>query len=459
LSARYSKYLPIISFSGDFILLNLIFIAGFCIITGTKVCMQPAFFPLYIYLNFIWLALIIVFKSKEYSYPISKKSLVVANSKGIVFFFFLFLIFFQIQSLNYLPRNYIGIIFPLFFALLLVWKLGLYYAFVIYRRMGYNYKNVIIVGITKNSQALRDYFLRDSLNGYRFQGFIDHQKSKRRSVIGNWDELKDIIENKQIDEIYIGWSALPKEAKPKITAAIRHFPLKVRIVPDFGEFSYKSAELVNYDLIPVIQIHQGPLGYWYNRWIKRVFDVTFSVVMILFFLSWISAVLWVLSLLGSREGVFFLQKRTGIDGRIFKCIKFRTMRHNVEADSQQATRYDKRITPVGRFLRKTSIDELPQFVNVLLGQMSVAGPRPHMLKHTSQYRKVIGSFMLRHTVKPGITGLAQVRGYRGEVRRLSDIRQRVALDVNYIENWSFLLDLKIILITINNLFKGDKKAF
>lgn len=421
--------------------------------------MQPAFFPLYLYLNFIWLVLIIVFKAKEYSYPISKKNLVFANIKATVFFFFLYLIFFQVQRLNYFPVAYLGIIFPLFFALLLAWKLGLYYAFVIYRRMGYNYKNVIIVGITKNSVALREYFLRDSLNGYRFQGFIDQQKSKRRSVIGTWDELKDIIENKHIDEIYIGWSALPKEVKPKITAAIRQFPLKVRIVPDFGEFTYKSAELINYDLVPVIQIHQGPLEYWYNRWIKRVFDMVFSVVMILFFLSWISALLWVLSLLGSREGVFFLQKRTGIDGRIFSCIKFRTMRKNQEADSVQATRNDKRVTPVGHFLRKTSIDELPQFINVLLGQMSVVGPRPHMLKHTGQYRKVVGSFMLRHTVKPGITGLAQVRGYRGEVRRLSDIRQRVLLDVNYLESWSFPLDLKIIFLTFQQLLKGSSKAY
>ncbi len=126
---------------------------------------------------------------------------------------------------------------------------------------------------------------------------------------------------------------------------------------------------------------------------------------------------------------------------------------------RQATRRDKRITPVGRFLRKTSLDELPQFINVLLGQMSVVGPRPHMLRHTSQYRKLVRQFMLRHTIKPGITGLAQVRGFRGEIRRISDIKQRIFHDVDYIEKWSFGLDMKIILLTFLSLIKGDKKAY
>jgi putative colanic acid biosysnthesis UDP-glucose lipid carrier transferase len=421
--------------------------------------MQPVFFLFYFYLNFVWLILIIVFKSHEYNYPISKKKLFYANIKATVFYFFLFLLYFQLQSLNYFPRQYIGIIFPLFFVLLMAWKIGLYYAFVFYRRMGYNYKNVIIVGITGNSIALRDYFIRDSLNGYRFLGFIDTQKSKRRSVIGTWDELKEIIETKNIDEIYIGWDALPKEIVSKVSSTILQFPVKVRIVPDFGEFSYKSAELVNYDLTPVIQIHQGPLSYWYNRHIKRGFDFIFSLIVLILLFSWITLILWILSVTISRDRLFFVQKRTGIDGKIFKCIKFRTMRKNQDSDIIQATKDDERVTAVGRFLRHTSLDELPQFINVLLGQMSVVGPRPHMLKHTSQYRKIIGRFMLRHTVKPGITGMAQVRGYRGEVKKLSDIKRRVAIDVNYIENWNFLLDMKIIFITIRNLFKGEKNAY
>lgn len=135
------------------------------------------------------------------------------------------------------------------------------------------------------------------------------------------------------------------------------------------------------------------------------------------------------------------------------------MKKNPDADKVQAIRQDLRITPVGKFLRKTSLDELPQFINVLLGQMSVVGPRPHMLRHTSQYRKMVKRFMIRHTIKPGITGLAQVRGYRGEVKRISDIKKRISFDVNYLETWNFILDMKIILLTFKNLIKGDKKAY
>jgi putative colanic acid biosysnthesis UDP-glucose lipid carrier transferase len=169
--------------------------------------------------------------------------------------------------------------------------------------------------------------------------------------------------------------------------------------------------------------------------------------------------LWIASVLGSREGVFFRQQRTAADGHEFLCLKYRSMRNNHEADQQQATRDDKRITPIGRFIRKTSLDEIPQFINVLKGEMSVVGPRPHMLKHTEEYRRLIKRFMLRHTVKPGLTGLAQVNGYRGEITSLHDIEKRVEYDVKYIENWSFNLDLRILLRTFWVLFKGQEKAY
>ncbi len=168
--------------------------------------------------------------------------------------------------------------------------------------------------------------------------------------------------------------------------------------------------------------------------------------------------LYLISLTGGTK-LLFRQKRTGIDGKVFLCLKFRTMYPNCDADCQQAVKNDHRVTPVGRFLRKTSLDELPQFFNVLAGQMSVVGPRPHMLKHTAEYAQMVKRFMLRHTVKPGITGLAQVRGYRGEIHEVTDIRNRVALDVNYVENWSFALDLKIIYLTVISVIRGDKNAY
>jgi lipopolysaccharide/colanic/teichoic acid biosynthesis glycosyltransferase len=192
---------------------------------------------------------------------------------------------------------------------------------------------------------------------------------------------------------------------------------------------------------------------------KRIFDIVFALLIIIFVLSWVTGILYILSLFNGREGVFFKQKRTGTDGKVFTCFKFRTMRRNPDADLQKAVANDKRVMPVGRLLRKTGLDELPQFINVLLGQMSVVGPRPHMLKHTEQYRKMVRKFMMRHTVKPGITGLAQVRGFRGEIRKISELKQRVQLDVSYIENWSFMLDVRIVFLTVVNFFRGQEKAY
>jgi lipopolysaccharide/colanic/teichoic acid biosynthesis glycosyltransferase len=192
---------------------------------------------------------------------------------------------------------------------------------------------------------------------------------------------------------------------------------------------------------------------------KRLFDIVFSLFIIVTFLSWFSGILFILSLFNGREGVFFKQKRTGTDGEIFTCLKYRTMHSNPDADKVQAIKNDKRVMPVGRLLRKTGLDELPQFINVLLGQMSVVGPRPHMLRHTEQYKKMVRKYMMRHTVKPGITGLAQVRGFRGEIRKISELKQRVQLDVSYIENWSFMLDVRIVFLTVVNFFRGQEKAY
>jgi putative colanic acid biosysnthesis UDP-glucose lipid carrier transferase len=459
LSVRYSKYLPAISVAGDFIILNAIFVLGYYLTVSKARFLTEENILFYLYLNLIWFVLSLAFRTGSVSISTRKKKMLYTYIMITVFFFFFFLLFFQVVSLSYYSRDNIKIIFPLFFGVLLLWKFALYYTFVIYRRMGYNYRKVIIVGITKSTRDLSNYFLNNQLNGYRFLGFVSNIKNEKKQVIGTWDDLETIIQSRGVNEIYIGWESVPREALTQITAVANRHPVKIRIVPDFGEFKYKNAELINYDLVPVMQIHPGPLSFWYNRFIKRSFDILFSLIILGLFFWWITLILQILSLMGSRQGVFFRQKRTGLDGKIFWCIKYRTMKKNPDADKVQASRQDLRITPVGKFLRKTSLDELPQFINVLLGQMSVVGPRPHMLRHTSQYRKMVKRFMIRHTIKPGITGLAQVRGYRGEVKRISDIKKRISFDVNYLETWNFILDMKIILLTFKNLIKGDKKAY
>ncbi|MFC1729713.1 sugar transferase [candidate division KSB1 bacterium] len=196
-----------------------------------------------------------------------------------------------------------------------------------------------------------------------------------------------------------------------------------------------------------------------NNLIKRVFDIFFSLLVIALILSWMVPVIFLLNIFFSKGPVFFAQKRTGYRNEIFTCYKFRTMIENLDANTIQAQKDDPRLTIIGKILRRTSLDELPQFLNVLIGNMSLVGPRPHMLHHTDYYSSQITNYMFRHSVRPGITGLAQIKGYRGETKELSLMKERVKLDIHYIENWSFWLDIKIIIITVFILIGGDKKAF
>jgi putative colanic acid biosynthesis UDP-glucose lipid carrier transferase len=197
----------------------------------------------------------------------------------------------------------------------------------------------------------------------------------------------------------------------------------------------------------------------HNVILKRAFDIIVSLVVILCLLSWMVPVLSLLIKLDSPGPVFFRQKRTGYNNREFTCLKFRSMCVNCDADKKQATKNDIRISRIGKILRKTNLDEFPQFFNVLLGEMSVVGPRPHMLSHTDYYSKKIDKYMMRHSVLPGITGYAQVMGARGETKRIEDMWRRVEYDIWYLKNWSFLLDIKIILLTGLILFRGDKNAY
>lgn len=192
---------------------------------------------------------------------------------------------------------------------------------------------------------------------------------------------------------------------------------------------------------------------------KRAFDIVFSLLVITLLLSWVIPLLALLIKLDSRGPVFFKQLRTGKDGKPFSILKFRTMSLNEESDMMQANRNDKRITRLGAMLRKTSLDELPQFINVLRGEMSIVGPRPHMLHHTVEYSKAIDYFMSRHQIMPGITGLAQVSGHRGETKEVAAMIRRVNTDIYYIYNWSFLLDMKIVLLTVWHIFRKNEHVF
>ena len=297
--------------------------------------------------------------------------------------------------------------------------------------------------------------------GYRVLGFFDKTpgiETPEGLYRGPIDRLDEFIARHGVDEIFC---TLPGSEEEAITATVEIAESNVTqfyYVPQLSSTIARTFDLYAMGQVPVLSFRHQPLKKMRNRLIKRMFDIAFSSVALI-----CSPLLFVpvaIAIKISSPGpVFFSQKRTGYRGREFNCLKFRTMRVNDEADKVQASKDDPRKTKVGDFLRRTSLDELPQFLNVLKGDMSIVGPRPHMLKHTEQYSVLIDKYMVRHYIKPGITGWAQINGLRGQTEELWQMEERVRHDVWYIEHWSFLLDLKIMFRTVYNAIHGEKNAF
>jgi putative colanic acid biosynthesis UDP-glucose lipid carrier transferase len=232
-----------------------------------------------------------------------------------------------------------------------------------------------------------------------------------------------------------------------------------KFVPDYHIFVNRNIYVDFLNDIPVLSLRKEPLEDTGNRIKKRAIDIILSSLVIVFILSWLVPLIAILIKLESRGPVFFIQLRSGKNNQSFRCIKFRSLQVNNEADSRQVSRDDNRITRIGRIMRKTNIDELPQFINIFLGDMSVVGPRPHMLKHTEHFAELYKEYMIRHFVKPGLTGWAQINGYRGEIKDNELLRKRVEFDTWYMENWSLYFDMRIIILTIIVTLRGDKNAF
>lgn len=343
-----------------------------------------------------------------------------------------------------------------------LWRVFVRVSLKIYRRKGYNFKKVIIVGAGKNGMELYRLMKDDLSYGFNVMGFFDDNISLKNilpNYLGMTQEVEAYVQENNIDEIYC---TLPGNNDGKILRMLnfaeKHM-VRFYIVPEFYRDVKKSLVMEVMESIPLLTVRREPLQAAYNRALKRSFDIVFSLSVLLTVFPVLYILVGILIKMSSRGPILFKQKRTGLYGQEFECYKFRTMRVNAQADTLQAVKNDPRKTRIGDFLRRTNLDEFPQFVNVLLGDMSVVGPRPHMLKHTEQYSALIDKYMVRHLVKPGVTGWAQVTGYRGETKTLEQMEGRVKRDVWYIENWSFFLDLKIIVVTVLNMFKGEKNAY
>ena len=329
-----------------------------------------------------------------------------------------------------------------------------------YRATGNNYRTTVVLGDDTTTKDVIQVFKSKANLGYKFLGFFSEKPHNNLYYLGAFSGVFQYVEENQVDEIYCSLTQLTNEQIKKVNKLSNEKGILLKLIPNARELYSKNQSVEFYDdTLMVLSVNRLPFEFAENFYIKRIFDVLFSFFVCLFVLSWLWPILFILVKLESKGPLLFKQKREGINGSEFTCYKFRSMIMNKQSEKSHVTKNDTRVTKMGAFMRKTSIDELPQFLNVLKGEMSVVGPRPHLESLSREYQRDVKNYLKRHIVKPGITGLAQVSGYRGEIRKKADIKNRIRFDIFYIENWSFFLDIKIIFKTILNVFQGEEKAY
>lgn len=332
-----------------------------------------------------------------------------------------------------------------------------------YKKSDHIFKKVLILGYNDTAKKLAKYFEEDGINT-RLLGYVEDESNVHElthyPVLAGINNTLQIAKELNINEIF---STITPEQNKDIYSLMFQSEkecIRFKIVPNLSVFITREVHIEYFGDLPILSLRSEPLDDVGNRIKKRVLDIIVSSLVIVFVLSWLIPILGLLIILESRGPIFFSQKRTGKNKSTFNCLKFRSMKfNNKDADLKQATRNDARVTKIGRFIRRTSIDEFPQFLNVFKGEMSLVGPRPHMLKHTSDYSKVVDDYMIRQFLKPGITGWAQINGYRGEITNPEQIKMRVNKDLWYLENWSLWLDIQILFLTIYYVVKDNKTTF
>jgi len=364
----------------------------------------------------------------------------------------IFLLILGFLAVILLPKQYSRRFLFEYAGLFYLGKLVFYrflYSFMKYkRRKGFNTIRVMIIGNNETTNLLKKIINNNPMTGYRFVGFASGHVSDP-DYLGSSDQLDQLVKDHNIQMVIVSLSLISEEGKMRdYLNTCSRLGVRIRFLPENQRWfrSHPNMEAVGGLLL--INPQEIPLDNMGHRLLKRGFDLLFSLALIVFLFSWTFPIIALAIKLCSKGPVFFAQKRTGINNKVFTCLKFRSMQVNKNADCQQATPGDVRITRTGKFIRKYNLDELPQFINVFWGQMSVIGPRPHMLKHTEEYSKLIDHYLVRHHVKPGISGWAQVNGLRGETDELWKMEERVRYDMDYIENWTFLWDMRIILMTM-----------
>ena len=366
-------------------------------------------------------------------------------------------------GVRWLPLRHLLLVYGLAIGGVVLGRFVLAFCYRLYQRyFAEPHSRYIIVGASASGQQLY-YFLRaHDPDGSQFKGFFadgNVPAALRPLVQGTVAEVQDYCRRTPVDEIYFALPFTQQALIRDLTSFAAENFLSLRIVPDYHGTLGPDAGMYLCDHLPVLTVRRAPLALWANLVLKRAFDIGFSVLVIGLLFPVLLPVLALAIKADSPGPVFFRQLRPGKRNRLFPCYKLRTMRAGPAPAELQATQNDPRVTRLGRYLRRYNLDELPQFFNVLLGHMSVVGPRPNMISQLEEYSKHIRAYPLRHAVMPGITGYAQVNGFRGETRAPNAMEMRVEYDLKYLENWTFGLDMQIIALTLRNMVRGEKNAY
>jgi len=450
IKSKFQTYFPILYYLGEFLV--ILFCTNLMLfLTFTKWSIYNSVFICF------WFLISLIFRSHVLGRGITNIKLVRSTLKNLFFFsgfvamVNLFFFNFKFQLLNLFTAV------TLFYFLTLFYRLFVNLILEKYRAFGGNILNCMIVGYGPHGFELHNEILKYPELGYRSDGLysFNSKPSKIIDQIPFKGKISDINDNilKKYDVIFFS-DKLSEKQKHYILDKADEFNIQANSMLDLVHHDVKNFFISKISSIPYIGINKLPLDSLYNQILKRTFDIIFSLLVSILILSWLVPIMGILIKISSKGPVFFIQKREGFKGVFFNCIKFRTMVLNSDADLKWADDNDTRLTKIGKFLRLSAMDEMPQFINVLIGDMSVVGPRPHPVNLNKEYMEKISKFNKRHRFKPGITGLAQSKGFSGYISGIVDMRDRVKMDVFYFKNWSLFLDTKIITVTVIELFKN-----
>ncbi|MDY0986379.1 undecaprenyl-phosphate glucose phosphotransferase [Flavobacterium sp. CFBP9031] len=461
----FSRYYQILFIVWDMILLNVsVFVSGLIKSDDLDVISIKETQTISLLGNLIWIGLLLYKNSYKIIRIETLESILSRTIKKVIIHASIVAVFVVFLEYSNISRMQLFCFYVFFFVLLMLSRFFLMRFLKYVRSKGYNYRNFVIVGANDKGRSIRKILAKNLNYGYRFLGFFDENENSRHLandvILGGFNDIQNYMAKVHVDEMYIALHIDNVNIINYLIDICEQHMVRVKFIPDFQLYTKSSrVEISFYENMPVLMSRREPLEYAVNRLLKKAFDICFSGLVILLIFPWLFPIIMLIIKVESPGPVFFKQDRSGRDNKSFTCFKFRSMSVNASADEKQAQKGDSRVTKFGAFIRKTSIDELPQFFNVFLGNMSVVGPRPHMLYHTQEYSELINNYLVRQYAKPGITGWAQVNGYRGETKALVDMENRVECDIWYIENWSLLLDVKIIIKTIINVFRGEKNAY